>query len=287
MKPAPFSYAKARSLEHAVELLEQSDGEARVLAGGQSLIAALNLRLSSPRLLVDINGLAELGVIASDGDTVAFGAMVRQAAAERSPIVIERAPLIAQALSHVAHPAIRNRGTIGGSIALADPAAELPACLVALDGDVEIAGPSGRRRVAAEDFFKGLYETDLAPGEVLGAVHVPAATEASRYGFGEFARRKGDYALAGLCGAARASGRTLHDVRLVYFGVGLKPVRARKAEAEIEGGPIEEGRVRKAISALADDLDPPEDIQASSALRRHLAGILLERVARQFSESRS
>jgi carbon-monoxide dehydrogenase medium subunit len=287
MKPAPFCYAKARSLKHALELLGQANGEARVLAGGQSLIAALNLRLSSPRLLVDINGLADLDTIDLDGDRLALGAMVRQAAAERSPAVIEHAPLIVQALSHVAHPAIRNRGTIGGSIALADPAAELPACLVALGGEVEIAGSAGRRRVGAEDFFKGLYETDLEPGEVLAAVRVPAATRAGRYGFGEFARRKGDYALVGLCAAARASGDKLQDVRLVFFGVGLKPVRARKAEAEIEGGPFEEGRIRKSISALADDLDPLEDIQASKALRTHLAGVLLKRVVQQLSESRS
>ncbi len=286
MKAAPFSYAKARSLEHALELLGQADGEARVLAGGQSLIAALNLRLSSPRLLVDINGLADLDTIALDGDRLVLGALVRQAAAERSPTVIECAPLIAQALSHVAHPAIRNRGTLGGSIALADPAAELPACLVALGGEVEIVGLAGRRRVAAEKFFKGLYETDLQPGEVLAAVRVPAATQASRYGFGEFARRKGDYALVGLCATARASAGRLQDLRLVFFGVGVKPVRARAAEAEIERAPLEENRIRKAIAALANDLDPPEDIHASKALRTHLAGVLLERTVQQLSVSR-
>lgn len=286
MKPAPFSYAKARSLEHALDLLGEADGDARVLAGGQSLIAALNLRLSSPRLLVDISGIADLATIALDGDHLVLGAMVRQAAAERSPTVIERAPLIVQALSHVAHPAIRNRGTIGGSIALADPAAELPACLVALGGEVEIAGSSGRRRVGAEHFFKGLYDTDLELGEVLVAVRVPPATRACRYGFGEFARRKGDYALVGLCGTARASGDRLQDVRLVFFGAGPKPVRARTAEAQIEGGQFDQGRVRKAIAALTEDLDPPEDIQASRALRRHLAGVLLESVVQQLAESR-
>jgi carbon-monoxide dehydrogenase medium subunit len=286
MKPALFSYVKARSLEHALDLLGQANGEARVLAGGQSLMAALNLRLSSPSLLVDINGLADLGAIALDGDHLTLGAMVRQTAAERSPLVIERAPLIAQALSDVAHPAIRNRGTIGGSIALADPAAELPACLVALGGEVEIAGSAGRRRVAAEDFFKGLYETDLRPGELLAAVRIPAATGASRHGFGEFARRKGDYALVGLCAVARAPADKLQDVRLVFFGVGLRPVRARRAEAEIEGGLFDERRIRKAISALADDLDPSDDIQASRALRTHLAGVLLERAVQQLSGSR-
>lgn len=285
MKPAPFSYAKARSLEHAFELL-QDDGDARVLAGGQSLIATLNLRLSSPRLLVDITGIPGLDRIALEDGALVIGALVRQAAAERSPLVAEHAPLIASALRHIAHPAIRNRGTIGGSIALADPAAELPACLVALGGEVEIAGVNGRRRVGADDFFKGLYETDLKAGEVLVAVRVPAATPSSRYGFEELARRTGDYALVGLCAAARAQNGSLTGVRLVYFGAGEMPVRARKAEMQLAGGPLDEARVKKAVSALAEDLDPPDDIQASKAARRHLAGVLLERVCKKLAEGR-
>lgn len=287
MKPAAFSYAKARSLEQAFELLEQGKGEARILAGGQSLIATLNLRLSSPRLLVDINGVAGLDKIALEGETLVLGALVRQAAAQCSPLVVEHAPLLASALSHVAHPAIRNRGTIGGSIAFADPAAELPACLVALGGEVEIAGAKGRRRVAADDFFKDLYETALEPKEVLVAIHVPVATKSRRYGFAELARRNGDYALVGLCAAARASGRGFDEVRLAYFGVGVKPVRARKAEMQLASGPLDEGCVGKAIAALADDLDPPDDVQASKAARRYLAGVLLGRVVRQLSESRT
>src|SRR5438105_14877301 len=195
MKPTAFAYARARSLDHAIELLGGASGEARVLAGGQSLIAALNMRLSSPDLLVDINTVPGLDDIVVEDGMLEIGALVRHAQAERSELVAKHAPLIAAALPHIGHAAIRNRGTIGGSIAFADPAAELPACLVALDGEVSIAGPNGRRIVAAEAFFRGLFETALAPGEVLTAIRVPLADQNSRFGFSEFARRLGDYAM--------------------------------------------------------------------------------------------
>ena len=173
MKPAPFAYAKARSVAQAIELLAHE--EARLLAGGQSLIATLNMRLSAPRLLVDLNGIGGLDGIARNDGWLEIGALVRHAQAERSAEVARHAPLIAKALPHIGHPAIRNRGTIGGSIAFADPAAELPACLLALGGEVEIAGPQGSRNVKADDFFKGLFETALTPHDVLTAIRVPAA----------------------------------------------------------------------------------------------------------------
>ena len=165
MKPAPFAYAKARSLDHAIALLDGAP-EARVLAGGQSLMPALNMRLSAPPLLVDINGVSELARIAQPNGQIELGGLVRHAQAEHSQDVARLAPLLSKAIPHIAHPAIRNRGTIGGSIALADPAAELPACLLALGGEIEIAGRAGRRTVAADTFFKGLFETALAPGEL-------------------------------------------------------------------------------------------------------------------------
>ena len=279
MKPAAFAYAKARSLEDAIELLG-ADG-ARVLAGGQSLIATLNMRLSSPSLLVDINGIAGLDGIARRNGALEFGALVRHAQAERAPLVAELAPLIARALPHIGHPAIRNRGTLGGSIAFADPAAELPACLVALDGEVEIAGPAGRRTVDAEEFFKDLFETALGPRDVLTAIRVPAATPDTRTGFAELARRHGDYAMVGLAASARADGKKLADVRLACFGVGATPVRARRAEAALAGGDVE-----AAVAALAGDLDPPDDVQATGAVKKHLAGVLLRRVAAQLAEPR-
>lgn len=279
LKPAPFGFAKARSVEHAIALLSQH-ADARLLAGGQSLIATLNMRLSAPKLLIDINALDDLKRVTRTGDTLTIGALMRHAEAERSDIIARDAPLIARALPHIAHPAIRNRGTVGGSIAYADPAAELPACLLGLGGDVEIASAAGRRRVKADDFFTGLFETALGSGDVLTAIHVPAARAESRYGFAELARRHGDYALVGLAAAARAEGTALKDVRLAFFGVGPTPVRAQAAEAAIERG-------EDAVTALAQDLAPPDDVQASAAARRHLASVLLRRVVLQLQGGRS
>jgi aerobic carbon-monoxide dehydrogenase medium subunit len=280
LKPAAFAYAKARSLEHAVELLGQP--QARVLAGGQSLIATLNMRLDAPSLLVDINGVAGLDHIARRNGHVEIGALARHAAAERSDAIRQHAPLIAQALPHIGHPAIRNRGTVGGSIALADPAAELPACLLALGGEVDIAGPQGKRTVKADDFFTGLFETALGQADVLTAIRVPAATPETRTGFAELCRRHGDYALVGLAASAKTEGKDLHDVRLAFFGVGATPVRARKAEAAVSVGNLDD-----AVAALADELDPSDDVQASGAVKKHLAGVLLRRVAAQLMETPS
>ena len=277
MKPAPFAYRKVHALDEAVALLAAHD-DARLLAGGQSLIATLNMRLSAPSLLIDINGIGGLDRIEANGGTVAIGALTRHAQAGRSDIVARHAPLIAKAMPHIAHPAIRNRGTIGGSIAFADPAAELPACLVALDGEVDVHGPKGARRIAASDFFKGLFETALAPDEVLTGIRVPAATAETRTGFAELARRHGDYAIVGLAATARAKGRGLTDVRLAFFGAGDTVVRARNAEAALEAGDVD-----AAVAAL--DLAPHDDIQATAAEKRHLAGVLLRRVAKQLMEA--
>jgi aerobic carbon-monoxide dehydrogenase medium subunit len=277
VKPAAFAYAKARSLEDAIRLIGEHQGDAKLLAGGQSLIATLNMRLSHPSLLVDINDVAGLEGIRVSGGTVEIGAMTRHVALERSSDIAKYAPLIARAMPHVAHPAIRNRGTIGGSLAYADPAAELPACLMALGGEIEIAGATGSRNVKAEAFHKGLFETDLAADEVLTAVRFPDATGETRVGFAELARRHGDYAIVGLAATAKATGTGLTDMRLVYFGVGATPVRARKAEAALASGDID-----AAVTAL--DLDPGDDIQATGAVKKHLAGVLLRRVAQQLTE---
>jgi carbon-monoxide dehydrogenase medium subunit len=279
LKPAAFAYARARSLDHAIALLGEHQGEAKVLAGGQSLIATLNMRLSSPSLLVDINGVAGLDGISVKNRTVEIGALTRHVTLERSAEIARHAPLIARAMPQIAHPAIRNRGTIGGSLAYADPAAELPACLVALDGEVDIVG-QGRRTVKAEDFFKGLFETALGPQDVLSAVRFPAAAAGTRVGFAELARRHGDYAIVGLAAVAQASREGVSDVRLVYFGVGETPIRARKAETALASGSIDD-----AVNAL--DLDPPDDIQATGAVKKHLAGVLLRRVAAELMESRA
>jgi len=280
VKPAAFAYAKARSLDDAIALLGAHKGEAKLLAGGQSLIATLNMRLSAPSLLVDINGVAGLEGIGVTGGMVEIGAMTRHVALERSSDIAKHAPLIALAMPHIAHPAIRNRGTIGGSLAYADPAAELPACLVALDGEIEITGPKGKRAVQASDFFTGLFETALGPHDVLSAIRFRAAGANARAGFAELARRHGDYAMVGLAATAEATGKSLPDVRLVYFGVGATPVRARKAEAALAAGSVDD-----AVNAL--DLDPGDDIQATGAVKKHLAGVLLRRVAKQLAEPRA
>jgi aerobic carbon-monoxide dehydrogenase medium subunit len=280
LKPAPFAYAKARSVAHAIELLANDD--ARLLAGGQSLIATLNMRLSHPSLLVDINGVGGLDEISSNDGHIDIGALVRHAQAERSAELGRRAPLIALAMPHIGHPAIRNRGTIGGSIAFADPAAELPACVLALGGELAIAGPQGSRVVKADDFFKGLFETALTTQDVLMSIRIPAAGAQTRVGFAEFARRHGDYAMVGLAASARADGKRLRDLRLAYFGVGATPIRARQAEPVLADGDIE-----AAVRTLAQDLNPPDDVQASGAVKTHLAGVLLRRVARQLNRASS
>ena len=280
MKPAPFAYAKARSVAHAIELLATDD--TRLLAGGQSLIATLNMRLSHPALLVDINGIDGLDGISSNNGHIEIGALVRHAQAERSPELARGAPLIALAMPHIGHPAIRNRGTIGGSVAFADPAAELPACVLALAGELTIAGPQGARAVKADDFFKGLFETALTTGDVLTAIRIPAAGADTRVGFAEFARRHGDYAMVGLAASARAEGMRLRDLRLAYFGVGSTPIRARNAELALANGDVD-----AAVRALAQDLNPPDDVQASSVVKTHLAGVLLRRVARQLDQAPS
>jgi carbon-monoxide dehydrogenase medium subunit len=280
VKPAPFAYAKARSVEHAVELLACADGEVRLLAGGQSLIATLNMRLSAPKLLMDLNGVQGLSGIAREKGKVEIGALTRHAEAEHSAAVARHAPLIARAMPFIGHAAIRNRGTLGGSIAFADPAAELPACLLALGGEIEIAGDDGNRTVKADDFFKGLFETALGPGDVLTAIRVPAASGNTRTGFAEFARRHGDYAMVGLAASAKASGKRLSDVRLAFFGIGATPVRATKAEAALAAGTVDD-----AVSALAGEIEPSGDVQATAATKKHLAGVLLRRVAKELMEA--
>jgi len=279
VKPAPFAYRKVRTLDEAVALLGEH-ADAKLLAGGQSLIATLNMRLSAPSLLIDINGIGGLDGVAVKDGKIEIGALTRHAQAERSDLIAKHAPLIARAMPHIGHAAIRNRGTLGGSIAFADPAAELPACLLALDGEVDAIGPKGKRTIKADDFFKGLFETALGQQEVLTAIRLPAATGATRVGFTELARRHGDYAMVGLAATASANGKGLADVRLAYFGVGATPVRAKKSEAALAGGDIE-----AAVAAL--DVDPTDDIQASGATKKHLAGVLLRRVGKQLMEARA
>lgn len=285
MKPAPFAYHCPTTLEEAFELLARYGGEARVLAGGQSLIPTLNMRLATPAALIDINRLPGLDGIDLTPGGLVIGALCRHEALERSAVVARHASLLAQAIPHVAHLAIRTRGTVGGSLALADPAAELPACAVALDARLRVAGRAGVREIAAADCFRGIYTTALEPGEILTAMIVPLEAPGWRAVFDEVSRRHGDYALAGLAARAHVAGGIVRDCRLVYLGVGPTPVRARRAEAALAGRKPEASVLAEAGAALVADLDPPSDVHASAALRRRLARVLLDRAFTRFAEA--
>ena len=276
MKASAFSYARATSVVNALELLAVHGDDAKVLSGGQSLMPAMNLRLISPELIVDIGGIAELKGIAVRDDVLTIGALTRHVDLQRSPEIATHAPLLTEAIAYVAHPAIRNKGTIGGSLAHADPASELPACMVALDATIVIRGQSGERRVPARDFFTGIYETALSARELLTAVELPVARRNSAHFFCEFARRHGDYAIVGAAVQAIVEGDRFADLRLVFFAVGDRPVLAGPASKLINVAVTPE-ILSDASAALEEELDPPEDQQATPSMRRHLAKVLLSR----------
>lgn len=286
MKPAPFAYHRPSTLEEALALLERYGEGGRVLAGGQSLVPALNMRLATPEALIDINRIPGLDAIRLGGEGLVIGALARQDAAERSPLVAQHAPLLAEALPHVGHLAVRTRGTVGGSLALADPAAELPACAVALGATLRAAGRRGVRDIPAAEFFRGVYTTALEPGEILTAIVVPPRSDAWRSAFGELARRHGDYALVALAAHCRVADGAVAEARLVFAGVGGAPVRAARAEALLAGRRTDAALLAEAARAVEAELDPPSDVHASAALRRRLAGVLLTRVVPRLTEAR-
>lgn len=281
MKAPGFSYAKPASLAACLDLLAEHRDDAQVLAGGQSLMPLLNLRLAAPAMLIDITGLDDLrGITEGDGH-VRIGALERHADIGASPVVRRSLPLLTDAAAHIAHVAIREQGTIGGSLALADPAAEWPACCLALDAAIELASTRGARRVAAAEFFKGIYETDRQPDELVTAVLLPTGAGADDgeavHLFDEIARRKGDFAIAGLALVARRRGTVLDNVRLALLGVGDRPVLAAGAMAAIEGRPLDAQTIAAAVAALHAELQPPEDPAYPSDYRRRVAGVLLDR----------
>ncbi len=272
MKARAVEYVRAQSVADALAWLDRHGEGAKLIAGGQSLLPALNLRLSAPTILIDIFRLPELqGVSLHDG-MVRIGAGCTHAQLLTHPLIATHARLIARALADVAHPAIRSRGTIGGSLANADPAAELPACILALGAVLVVQGSAGTRRVAADRFFTGLFDTALAASEMLVAVEVPLAPD-GRWGFAELARRSGDYAMVGL-----AAQRTAAETRLAFFSAGATAVLARRAGAALAPG-ITDATLRAASDALALDLPSHADLQATAATRLHLARVLLRRVA--------
>jgi aerobic carbon-monoxide dehydrogenase medium subunit len=283
VKPSPLGYVRATALAEAFDALDAEGDEAMVLAGGQSLVPALNMRLVEPRLLVDINGIAALRGIGERAGGLRIGALVRHAELGASPLVARSAPLLTAAIPHIAHPAIRNRGTIGGSLAHADPAAELPACAVALDAVIHLASRRGTRAIAARNFFRGLYETARAADEILTAIDIPAPDPGMRSVFLELARRRGDYAMVGLAARARMEDGIARDLCLVFFGVGGKPVEARAAGDVLRAAPLLDS-LAAAARALDDDLDPPADLQGDGDTKRHLARVLLGRALRSLAE---
>ncbi|MBS7544872.1 FAD binding domain-containing protein [Ancylobacter oerskovii] len=285
MKARAFDYARPASVAEALTAFEQADGDASYIAGGQSLVPALALRLQAPARLVDIAHIAELRGIAVEEGWLRLGALTRHVELHDHPLVATHAPLLALAAPHVAHPAIRNRGTLGGSVALADPAAEFPAMLLAMDAEMEITGPEGSRRVPAGDFFQDLYQTALEPGELLVALHIPAAGPGHRCAFDEIARRRGDYALAGCGVMLTMPGDIVDEARIACLAVGSTPLRARAAEAALIGRRLDPDSIRKAQSALADDLDPPDDAEVPAAMRLHLARVLLGRLLGGMAEA--
>jgi carbon-monoxide dehydrogenase medium subunit len=280
MKAPRFAYARPASVAEALALLAEHKDEARVLAGGQSLVPMLNFRLAAPKILVDINRVAALSGIEVMKNHVRIGALTRHVEIERSADIARHLPLIASAMPHIAHPAIRNRGTFGGSCALGDPAAELPACALALGATFIVAGKRGERRVAARDFFKGLYATALKPGELLIAAEFPRAKPGYASAFGELARRHGDYAMVGVAVHGSAQGGKFSDMRVVFFGVADRPQRAAQFERALDGRPAAAKTVAAALPELDADLSPRADFHGSAATKLHLAKVLAGRVLR-------
>lgn len=277
MKAPAFSYARPGRLADVLALLEKHGDEARLLAGGQTLMATLNMRLSEPSLLIDMQSVAEIKGLQLTDTHLRIGAMVTHSEIEASDIVARHAPLLALAAPHIAHRAIRNLGTFGGSIAYGDPAAEWPACLLALDGIVVMRSLSGERRMAASDFFTGLYTTELAANEVIVACEVPLATASHRFAFDELARRHGDYAVVGLAASTRWSGDSFDQVRLAWIGVGNMPLRTIATEQMLQGQRPSDSLVAQALQALRAELIPEADLTHSAAAKQHLAGVMLKR----------
>ena len=283
MKPPAFEYVAAASVEEAASLLARHAGEAKLIAGGQSLVPMLNFRLLAPTVLVDINRVGGLDRIEeldrSEGGAggLRIGALVRHHALETSALVKDRFPVLTAAMGHVAHLAIRNRGTIGGSLSHADPAAELPAMVRLLDATIEAVGAKGSRSIAAADFFEGALTTTLADDEIVTSIALPALPPASGWGFEEFARRSGDFALAGVAATVALDGATVAEARIALFGVNETPVRAAAAEALLAGQRHDPKLIEAAAAAVGEAIEPTDDLHASAGFRAHLAEVLTRR----------
>lgn len=281
MKPPSFAYAAARSIEDAVTLLSESPGEAKVLAGGQSLVPLMNFRLAQPDCLIDINRVPELSYIRDEGTYLAIGALTREHSIETSPVVSARCPVLAEATRWIGHAAIRHRGTIGGSLAHNDPSAEYPVIGALLKIELVIQGPGGRRIVPFADFSLSHYVTSLEPADVLVEVRVPISEGQTGASFLEIARRHGDFALVSAGAQLAFEGSVVRDARLALGGVGATPVRAHAAEAVLEGQPLDEDAIRAAGDLAAEGVSPPSDMHGSAEFRRHLCRVMITRCLRE------
>lgn len=284
MKPAPFAYHAPDSLEAALGLAARHGPDARWLAGGQSLVPAMNFRLVEPAVLLDLNRLSELDYVEETGEGgLRIGAMARQRRVERDPTVARLCPLLADVMPYIAHPQIRNRGTVGGSMVHADPAAELPVVAIAVDARFHLRSVDDERSVAAADFFQGLFTVDLNPGEMLVEVEIPRWPAGAGWSFLEVARRHGDYALVGVAALLSLDGDgRCRRARLVYLNVGDRPVDAGKAAQQLEGERVSgEAIAAAAHTAAAEEIDPVADVHASVGYQRHLVRVLTARALRQ------
>jgi CO/xanthine dehydrogenase FAD-binding subunit len=277
MKPPAFDYIAADSIAMAVKALAQAGDDAKIIAGGQSLVPMLNFRMLRPSVLVDINRIAGLDAIAETSEAIRVGALTRHYQLETSPLIARHLPVLSCAMTHVAHLAIRNRGTIGGSLAHADPAAELPMMALLLDAELHIASAAGERKVDARDFFLGALTVDLAAGEIITGVVLPKLPPRTGWGFEEVARRHGDFALAAAAATLTVSGSTIEQARIALTGVGPKALRAHEAEGLLIGQALEGGLIDRVIDAVRTTIEPETDLHASSDYRRHLAGVLAGR----------
>jgi CO/xanthine dehydrogenase FAD-binding subunit len=278
MKPAIFDYLAATSIDMAVAALARAPGgEAKIIAGGQSLVPMLNFRLIRPSLLVDINGIAALAYIDEAGAAIRVGALTRHYQLETAPLIARHFPVLSCAMTHVAHLAIRNRGTIGGSLSHADPAAELPMLALLLDAKFGIASPSGRRTVAACDFFLDALTVDLGGADMLTEIVLPKLPPRTGWGFAEVARRHGDFALAAAAATLTVSAGAIVQARIAVTGVGPTPLRAAAAEALLTGHALDAALAGRAVDAVRAVIEPETDLHASSDYRRHLAGVLTGR----------
>ena len=282
LKPPPFIYFAPDTLDEALELLREHGDEAKVLAGGQSLVPLLALRLARPSVLVDLNRIPGMSDISASNGTVIFGAMTRERQAERSELVRQRVPLLADALPLIGHAAIRTRGTVGGSLAHADPAAELPAVALTLDATLSVRSAArGERTIAASDFFEGFLSTSLHPDEVLTHITFPAARPGTGTSFMEAARRHGDFAIVGAGTSITMEGGIVSDARVVLIGVAGTPLRRPEADRQLVGTSGDAAAVAAAAATAAADLAPASDLHGTSAYRRHVAAVMVRRALEQ------